>query len=453
LQITFSSVLNVSRCVAQVWDHDPLTSDDYLGTALIPLPPPPRQETERDDDDEDADDDAEVDVTPRAGAAAAPPAVAVVTAAGGASPRAAVSLAAAALDAQGDVAVTESVSEKDDAAAMRRRTAAASTSSSAPMPRVTTAHGATEGWFVLEAAPQHAASVRDTLRRLGRGGAASSSASPDAPLGIPRGALGEVYARVAWGDGVRRAGAAAADAMALLRPQAHRECIGTLTVTVLQARALPPPPRDAQGCAPAVTVRCERQRGATRRATRAASDVAWCCEGADADADAAAAAATFSFDVTEITSEVTFTVQHRSGGEQTARGGGDTPQQRKPPRTTAIGEVCLPLPLLLAQDAAAGVRAALRGGAGHVAAAPPRWARILPRRAHGDPFFREGSGITAATDDDGKSDDDGMAAAPLGLLRYEARLTLRRPVAWCYAVPEVSRACAEGTHLRRPSRC
>jgi hypothetical protein len=433
--------------VAQVWDHDPLTSDDYLGTALIPLPPPPKEHDDEEEEEEEDEDGDMIDVTPRA---AARPATAVVTAAGGASPRAAVSLAAAALHTPSDaVAVTESASADDDSAMMRQRTKAAAAASASKLasgsyaslpPR--TGRGVSEGWYPLEAAAQHAAALRDTLRRLGRAGDASPSAAAP-PFGIPRGALGEVAVRVSWGDGVARRGAAAAATAALLRPTAHRESIGTLTVRVLQARALPPPRHE--GCAPAVLLRCERQRGATRRAARAASDVSWCGgDGDGGDADAAAALATFSFDVTEITSEVTFTVQHRGGEAEEAAGGGDTPQRkpaRRQPRATTIGEVCLPLPVLLAHDAASGLRAALlRGGrAGSVVAAPPRWARILPARARGDPFFRE----RTTTDDD--DDDGGMAAAPLGLLRYEARLTLRHSVAWCYTVPEVR---AGGVYLR-----
>ncbi len=172
---------------------------------------------------------------------------------------------------------------------------------------------------------------------------------------------------------------------------------------MLEARALPPAPGAAGGAAAAVTVRCERQRGTTPRAPHAAADVAW-----------PPAAATFAFRVTEVTSDVNFAVVYR--------------HEREGP-LSVLGEACLPLPLLLAPDPAAAA-AALRAGAPLTVAAPPRWTRLLPPRAPGDPFSRAGRS------EGGGDDVIAEEGLPRGLLRYEASLTLHRPAAWCYLVPQ-----------------
>ncbi len=188
-----------------------------------------------------------------------------------------------------------------------------------------------------------------------------------------------------------------------------------------------------------MTVRCERQRGTTPGAEpHTAGAAAWPAD-----------AATFSFEITEITSDVNFLVQHC----EEAGASSDGSQAAQPLLRSTIGEVCLPLPLLLAADAAAAARALPQfmraggsgGGSSRRAAAaaatasmPPRWARILPPRPPGEPLFDERAPAEVVAEQQRQNTLAPRApAAALGLLRYEARLTLRKPVAWCYLVPEV----------------
>ena len=343
----------------QVWDYDTLTRDDYLGEVLLPLPAVMDTEAAVEsaasaaDAAEAATEAEEEDVSPAA--AALPPserpAVALVTAAGGPTPHAAVALA-------------------EVAAANPFETPAQSSEGAHPSRR----QGVIEGWFPLEASRRYERDVADALHRAGR---AKSDAT-----GVPRGALGEIFVRVTFGDGRPRPDAARA--AALLRPAAHRTVAASLRVRIAAARNLPPPPRDAaddddEGIA--VAVRCERQRGTTPAVQPHGGDVTW-------QADAAS----FNFRVTELTSDAVLALQLRR------RGGAAL--------VATLGEVPLPLPLLLAPDAAAAARALRRDGGDATVIVGPTWADVLAPRAPGEALFSSTSAAGGAQ------------------IQYEAALTL-----------------------------
>ena len=349
-----------------MWDYDPLTRDDYLGEVLLPVPDESaamdmvatavESAASAADAAEAATEAEEEDVSPAA--AALPPgerpAVAVVTAAGGPTPHAAVALAEVAAANPFETPVPSS-----EAARPSRKSAVV------------------EGWFPLEASRRYEGDVAAALRRAGR------AKGDDA--GVPRGALGEIYIRMTFGDGRPRPDAARA--AALLRPAAHRAVAASLRVRIAAARNLPPPPRDEGGGDAAsddegiaVAVRCERQRGTTPAVQPRGGDVTWHAD-----------AATFTFRVTELTSDAVLALQLRR------RGGAAL--------VATLGEVPLPLPLLLAPDAAAAARALRRGAAATVVAGPT-WADVLAPRAPGEALFRSASAAGGAQ------------------IQYEAALTL-----------------------------
>jgi hypothetical protein len=170
----------------------------------------------------------------------------------------------------------------------------------------------------------------------------------------------------------------------------------SLRVRVVAARNLPPPPRDdaaAEEEGVAVTVRCERQRGTTPAVQPRDGDVTWHAD-----------AATFTFRVTELTSDAVLALQLR-------RKGGNA-------LVATLGEVPLPLPLLLAPDAAAAVRALRRGGTATIVAGPA-WASMLEPRAPGEAFFRSAAAL---------------AGGPQ--IRYEAALTLHASPLRAYVAAE-----------------
>jgi hypothetical protein len=290
----------------------------------------------------------------------------------------------------------------------------------------------------LRALGRHAAAnALAAERRTGGGGVAAAAAAavasaaaaegaapPAAPASDATGALGELYVRVSWGTGVR---AADVNTRPALRPR-----IGTLRVRVHEARGLLPRFADR----PLVSVRAEHQQGTTPAAV-STRDPVW-HSGND-----------FTFVITEVTSDLVFTVLDRDPllGDQVA------------------GEVCVPLPLLLAPSMRAAASAlpppktaaraavALRRAAAsagllpsseEAAAAaaeaaelqadsdfavedvapdegPIRWAEILPRRQPGEHLQRLRP----------------RPEKPLGALCYSARLTLDVSAAYAYACPDV----------------
>ncbi len=159
------------------------------------------------DDEDDTSD--ETDVSPVLPSVR--PGVAVLTAAGGPTPGAALSVAEAASAGTLELRVEEPKQAT-------RTTTDQATPQGHPQSQAAqrAPPGVAEGWFALEASPKYEAEVLETLKRLDR-----PAKRPLAP-----GALGEIYVRVSWGDGIRRPGAASA--AALLRPAAYRDILGTL---------------------------------------------------------------------------------------------------------------------------------------------------------------------------------------------------------------------------------
>jgi hypothetical protein len=360
--------------VAQVWDYDPLTKDDYLGEVSLPLPDEAAPVADAAaaaavaatpaDAAEAATEAEETDVSPPA-ASGHRPAVALVTAAGGPTPRVAVVLAEAVADP-----FSAPPPHHDAASILRRRP------------------GVVEGWFPLEASQRYADDVAAALRRAGR------KAKGDDDERVAPGALGEIYVRITYGNGQYRPDAARA--AVLLRPAAHREAVASLRVRVDGARGLPPPPRDASAGEEdgiVVAVRCERQRGTTPAMplpSGGGGEVTWQAE-----------TSTFDFQITEMTSDAVLALQLRRRGALVA----------------TLGEVPLSLPLLLAPDAGTGVRC-VRAGAALSAVAGPTWAAVLAPRAPGEALFRT------------------AAAAGDAQIRYEAALTMQASPARAYTASE-----------------
>ena len=273
-----------------------------------------------------------------------------------------------------------------------------------------------QGWHALSTCAEERERLASALRAMGRVSAAmalSQGRSSTSP-GDAQGALGELYVRLSWGCGVRSNDVN-------LRP-ALRQPVGMLHVLVHEARGLPPRYADR----PLVNVRYEHQQGTTPAAI-STRDPVYPAEHSH-----------FSFVVTEITSDIVFTVLDRDpvAGDQ------------------IVGEVCVPLPLMVAPTLGAALRAlpspapaaralalakrvgALLGvvpppapGDGHNNDAPRggahdithKWAEILPRRAPGEALQR-------------------VRPRPerhLGALCYSAHLELTTSTVYAYAAPDV----------------
>jgi hypothetical protein len=182
-----------------------------------------------------------------------------------------------------------------------------------------------QGWFPLQSSAEHREELAEALRAVGRHGAADALAALRGAVGAEpagsaaAGALGDLYVRVWWGSGVP---ASDVNARPELRPR-----LGTLRVRVHEARGLPAKFADR----PLVTVTCEHQVGVTPAVPHTRDPVF------------APETAEFTFAITEITSDIVFTVLDRDPliGDQIA------------------GEVLVPLPLLLAPTIRATARAML----------------------------------------------------------------------------------------------